>query len=88
MKLLGPLVLWALTAVGVTIVVWHHVGYFRRRRPFSFGAFLETTGWIIVTLVAIFGLGGGFADPGTRVVEIAAAIVGVIFIGIGSFFYG
>lgn len=86
MKFVWQIALWGLTGLGLAIVVLHHVAYFRRTRPFSFGAFLETAGWIIITLVAIFGLAGGFAGPGTRIVEIAAAIVAVLFIGIGSQF--
>lgn len=86
MKFLWPIALWGFAALGLAVVVLHHVAYFRRTRPFSFGAFLETAGWIIITLVAIAGLAGGFASPGTRIVEIAAAIVGVLFIGIGSSF--
>lgn len=72
--------------MGFIIVVFHHAGYLRRTRPLTFGAFLETGGWIVVTLVAIAASGGGMAEPRTRIVEIGAGAVGVLLIGIGSQF--
>lgn len=86
MNAAGRVVLWVLTAGALAVVILHHAAYLRRRRPYSFGAFLETAGWIVITLTAIAALGGGLAAPGTRTVEIAAAVVGVLFIGIGSLF--
>ena len=80
------LVWGAVVVVGLGVIVAQHVGYFRKRRPLSFGAFLETTGWIVITSCAIGVLGGGLARAGTRTVEIAAAIVGILFIGIGGRF--
>jgi len=81
------IVIWAAIAIlGLVVVVSQHVGYFRKIRPMSFAAFLETGGWIIITLVALAALRGGMINPGTRVVEIAAAIVGVLLIGIGGQF--
>ena len=71
-------------AVSAVVIVRKHVAYFRRVRPFSFGAFLETGGWIILLLVALGALSSGLAESGTRIVEIAAAVVGLLFIGIGS----
>lgn len=80
-------VLWILVAAGgLAIVVAHHLAYFRKTRPLSFGAFVETAGWLILVLVAISAAGGGMGQPSTRVVEIAAAIVGLLFIGIGGQF--
>ncbi len=80
-------VIWAAVAVlGLIVVVAQHIGYFRRTRPMSFAAFLETAGWIVITLVAGAALGGGMISPNTRVVEIAAAIVGALLIGIGGQF--
>ncbi len=79
--------IWAVVAVlGLVVVVAQHVGYFRRTRPMSFAAFLETAGWILITLVAGAALGGGMVSPNMRVVEIAAAIVGALLIGIGGQF--
>ncbi len=74
----------AVAAVGLGAIIAQHVGYFRKRRPLTFGAFLETTGWITITLVAVAALGGGMVHPGTRVVEITAALVGLLFIVIGG----
>lgn len=82
----APLVWGVIAAVGLSVIVAHHTGYFRNRRPLTFGAFLETTGWIIITLCAVAAAGGGLGRPGTRAVEIAAAIVGILLIGIGGHF--
>lgn len=71
------------TAVGAVVLIRHHTGYLWRRRPTSFAAFLETAGWIIITLVGLAGAGGGFESASTRTVEIAAALVGLALIGIG-----
>lgn len=77
---------WTVAAVALLIVIRQHVAYFRRARPFSFGAFLETAGWIILLLVAIGAAYGGLAHPGRRVVEVAAGIVGFLFIALGAAF--
>lgn len=79
--------IWAAVAVlGLVVVVAQHVGYFRKTRPMSFAAFLETAGWILITLVAVAALGGGMIMPNTRVVEVTAAVVGALLIGIGGQF--
>ncbi len=78
--------LWVITIGVAAVIVQQHIAYFRRARPYSFGAFLETAGWMILLLVAIAALSGGLLAPGTRTVEIAAAIVGVLFVGIGASF--
>ncbi len=83
---IARLVWGALAIAGLSLIVAHHVGYFRRRRPLTFGAFLETTGWIIVTLFAIAAFGGGLVPPGTRAVEIVAVSVGLVFVLIGGRF--
>jgi len=83
---IARLVWGAIAIAGLSLIVAHHVGYFRKRRPLTFGAFLETTGWIIVTLFAIAAFGGGLVHPGTRAVEIAAVIVGLVFVLIGARF--
>jgi hypothetical protein len=78
-------ILWAVGLVLTgAVVVRHHRDYLRGRRPLSFGAFLETAGWIVLALVAAAGLAGGAAHPATRVVEIAAATVGAVLVGVGS----
>jgi hypothetical protein len=80
-------VMWAAAViVGVIVIVTQHIGYLHRRRPVTFGAFLETGGWIIITLVALAAVGGGMTGPSTRVVEVSAAIVGALFIGLGGQF--
>lgn len=80
-------VIWAVVAVlGLIVVVAQHAGYFRKTRPMSFAAFLETAGWILITLVAVAAWGGGMISPNTRVIEIAAAVVGALLIGIGGQF--
>ncbi len=84
MNRLLPVAGWLAAAWCAIIVVRHHVGYFRRARPYSFGAFLETGGWIILLLVVLGALAGGLEAPGTRVVEIAASVVAVVFILIGG----
>jgi hypothetical protein len=84
---MSPLLLivgWIAAAACALVLVRQHVGYFRRTRPYSFGAFMETGGWIILLLVALGALAGGLAEPGTRVVEIAATVVALLFIGIGT----
>lgn len=78
--------IWLLLAVALIVVVRHHLGYFRRKRTLSFGAFLETAGWIILLLVALGALYGGLTHPGTRIAEVASAVVGVLFILLGSVF--
>lgn len=75
---------WLAAAVCLLVVIRHHVAYFRRTRPFSFGAFLETGGWIILLLAALGALGGGLAASGTQIVEVVAGGMGLLFIGIGS----
>ncbi len=86
MTTLSRLVWVAVAAVGLGVVVAHHVAYFRKKRPLSFAAFLETGGWIILVLVASAAGAGGMAHPSTRVVEIAAAAVALLFIAIGGQF--
>lgn len=83
---LSRLVWVAVAAVGLGVVVAHHVAYWRKTRPLSFTAFLETGGWIILVLVAITAGAGGMAHPSTRVVETAAAAVALLFIAIGGQF--
>ena len=68
---------------GLYVIIKHHAGYLFRRRPTSFGAFLNTAGWIVVTLVALAVMGGCLSVPGTRLVELAVGLVGVVLIGIG-----
>lgn len=86
MNLLLQVMLWVLTSTGLVMIVLHHGSYLRGTRPMNFGASLETAGWVIVTLVTAAALGGGLTAPGTRIVETAAATVGVLCIGIGSRF--
>jgi len=75
---------WVAAGGCAVVLVRHHAGYFRRTRPYSFGAFLETGGWIILLLVVLGALVGGLEETGTRVVEIAATVVALFFIGIGG----
>jgi hypothetical protein len=84
MSLLVPVIGWVAAAGCAVVLVRHHVGYLRRTRPYSFGAFMETSGWIILLLVGLGAVVGGLAEMGTRVVEIAAMVVALFFIGIGS----
>lgn len=86
MSTTGLIVLWVILAVALVVIIRHHLAYLRRTRSLTFGAFLETAGWIIILLVAIAGVYGGFAHPGTRVVEIATTVVGLLFIVLGSAF--
>jgi hypothetical protein len=84
---MSPLLLivgWIAAAACALVLVRQHVGYFRRTRPYSFGAFMETGGWIILLLVVLGALVGGLDEIGTRVVEIAATVVALLFIGIGT----
>jgi hypothetical protein len=66
------------------VIVTHHVGYIRRSRPLTFGAFLQTGGWIIVALVAVAAAAGGLERARTQTVEVAQALVGALLISIGS----
>lgn len=66
-----------LAAAALATVVGHHIGYFRGRRPPTFGAFLETAGWLILFLVAI-AAPSAVKDPGLVRVEIAAGFVGLL----------
>jgi hypothetical protein len=84
MTSLLPTIGWIAAAGCAVVLVRHHVGYFRRTRPYTFGAFMETSGWIILLLVGLGAVVGGLAEMGTRVVEIAAMVVALFFIGIGS----
>lgn len=77
---------WIVLAVALIVVVQQHLGYFRRKRPMSFGAFLETGGWIVLLLAALGALAGGLAHPGTRVIGIATGVVGLLLILLGSVF--
>lgn len=79
-------VIWIALALALIVVIRQHVLYFRRARPLTFGAFLETAGWITILLVAAGAAAGGLAHPGTRIAEIASAVVGVLLILIGSAF--
>lgn len=65
-----------LIVAAAVILVAQHVAYFRRLRPPTFGAFLETAGWLILLLVALGAL-GGLGDPGTLRVELVSAAVGL-----------
>ena len=76
----------AVAFAALVVVVRQHAQYLRRLRPTSFGAFLETGGWIVVTLVAAAGYWGGFESRGTRIIEIAAGAAGIVFIAAGSYF--
>ncbi len=72
-----------LLGTGLYVVVRHHTAYLFRRRKMTFGAFLGTAGWIILSLVALAALGGGWSDLRTRPVELIAGLLGVTFVGIG-----
>jgi hypothetical protein len=82
--------MWPRVAGGVVaivcgiVIVTHHIAYFRRSRPFTFGAFLQTGGWIIIALVAVAAAGGGLERARTQTVEVAQALVGVVLISLGS----
>ncbi|MDQ7820466.1 MAG: hypothetical protein QN173_04450 [Armatimonadota bacterium] len=80
----GRLLWVAAVVVTGAVVVRHHRDYLRGRRPLSFGAFLETAGWIVLALVAVAGAAGGAAHPATRTVEIAAAVVGLLLVAVGG----
>lgn len=81
-----PVLAGTVAAVILLVVIRHHVDYLRRARAYSFGAFLETAGWIILLLVAVGAAAGGLARPGTRVVEVASGIMGLLFITLGAAF--
>ncbi len=83
MSFVGRIVWLAIAVIGLTVLVRHHLGYLFRRRAFTFGAFLATAGWLIITLVAVTAFGRGLSDPRTRTVGLAAGIVGVACIGLG-----
>ncbi len=80
---LGYVLASVLLVAAAVIVAAQHVAYFRRVRPPSFGAFLETAGWLIVMLVALGALGGGLGAPGTLSVEIGSALVGLACVAAG-----
>jgi len=80
----GLAAIWVFIAAALVILVRQHLGYLRRTRPLRFGSFLETGGWLILLLVAIAAAFGGLADPRTRIVEIAALAVAVVFVSVGS----
>jgi hypothetical protein len=66
--------------VGGIVIVTHHIGYFHRSRPLTFGAFLQTAGWIILTLVALAAAAGGMDGARTRTLEVAQVVVGAFLI--------
>lgn len=72
------------TVFALWIVIRQHAAYLRRRRPFTFRAFLETAGWLVIVLAAGAASWGGFESDGTRVVEVSALVIGVLFVAIGS----
>jgi len=82
----GPtlIVFWILAAFTLIVIIRQHIGYFRRARRMTFGAFLETAGWVIVFLAAVAALRGGLAHPDTRVVELSTGIAGGVCIALGS----
>ncbi len=84
MSLVERILWWAIAGSDVIIIVRHHVAYLRQQRAFTFGAFLETAGWIVITLVGVAALGGVLSTPGTRTVEITAGIVDTTRVGIGA----
>jgi hypothetical protein len=70
--------------VALAVVIRQHADYLRRLRPATFRPFLETAGWLIISLASGAAYGGGFESPGTRVVEVSAFVVGLLFVAIGS----
>jgi hypothetical protein len=82
--------MWLRIAGGVVaivsgiVIVTHHISYFRHSRSLSFGAFLQTGGWIILALVAAAAAAGGVDGARTQTVEGAQALVGVLLIGFGG----
>ncbi|MGH2437399.1 MAG: hypothetical protein ACRDFA_10435 [bacterium] len=70
--------------VALAVVIRQHADYLRRLRPATFRAFLETAGWLIITLASGAAYGGGFESPGTRVVEVSAFVIGLLFVAVGS----
>ncbi|HEY3247847.1 MAG TPA: hypothetical protein VGK88_06120 [bacterium] len=77
MPVLNYVVAGILLVAAAVMVVAQHLAFFRRVRPPSFAAFLETAGWLIMVLVALGGIGGGLGSPGTLSVEIASGLVGL-----------
>ncbi len=83
MTLPGRIVWGVIGGIGLSVLVRHHTAYLFRSRAVTFGAFLATAGWLIMTLVALAALGFGLSDPGTRTVEVAVGIVGLVCIAVG-----
>jgi hypothetical protein len=82
--------MWLRVAGGVVaiicgiVIVTHHIGYFRGSRSLTFGAFLQTGGWVIIALVAVAAAAGGLERARTQTVEVAQALVGALLISLGS----
>jgi len=70
--------------VALAAVIRHHTDYLRRRRPATFRAFLETAGWLVIALASAAAYWGGLESPGTRVVELSAFVIGLLFVAVGS----
>lgn len=70
--------------VALAVVVRQHADYLRRRRSVTFRAFLETAGWLVITLASAAAYWGGLESPGTRVVEVSVLVIGLLFVAIGS----
>jgi threonine/homoserine/homoserine lactone efflux protein len=82
---MGPRVAGGVVAiVSGIVIVTHHIGYFRHSRPLTFGAFLQTGGWIIIALVAAAAAAGGLDRARTQTVEVAQVLVGMLLIGLGG----
>jgi apolipoprotein N-acyltransferase len=67
-------------AGSAAIALVHHAQYATGRRPREFFAFLETSGWLTLTLatgVALFRLASG-------VLSVSAGAVGVLFVLVGA----
>jgi hypothetical protein len=74
------LVLGIAFAGSAVIMLVQHAQYAVGRRPREFFAFLETSGWLVLTLatgVALFRLASG-------VLSVSAGAVGVIFVVVGA----
>ncbi|MDR7523521.1 MAG: hypothetical protein QN168_13785 [Armatimonadota bacterium] len=71
----------AITFAGaVAITVLQHVNYATGRRPREFFAFLETSGWLVLSLasgIALFRLAPWLLSAST-------AVVGVLFVLVGA----
>ncbi len=77
---IGTLFLSLLFAGALGFTVVHHVLYARGRRALEFFAFLETSGWVVLTLAA----GVALLGAGSLLLTVTTGGVGFLLVIVGT----